>query len=129
MFQLRGSIPYRAHFGDGLILATMMLIMIKDFYVSNTKLQSKLRVGTISVLFISLVICLGNWGYVRYNWEKVEGLVYEQKMDGKTSVVVPKELFWSFCRKDWDDPHVNQSDWWVNQAYARYFGVQSFDLR
>lgn len=129
LIQLKGSLPWRAHFGDGLILATMVILMLREFYLANPKYQVKLQLGASLVLVFSVLGCFANWAYVGYNWSKIEEIIKTEKQKGNTHVIVPQELFTSFYRKDWDEPHVNETNWWVNQVYARYFGVESFDLK
>lgn len=129
LLQLRGSIPWRAHFGDGLLLAAMILIILKDFYINIPSMQGRLMCGVNIVLFVSTIACMANWGYVRWNWEEAVDIVERQKIEGQEHVIVPEKLFCSFFRKDWEGPHVNETTWWVNQVYARYFGVKTFDLK
>lgn len=129
LLQLRGSIPWRAHFGDGLLLAAMILIILKDFYINIPSMQGRLICGVNIMLFVSTIACMANWGYVRWNWEEAVDIVERQKIEGQEHVVVPEKLFYSFFRKDWEDPHVNETAWWANQVYARYFGVKTFDLK
>lgn len=128
LLQLFGRIPWRAHFGDGLILAIIILFLFQDFYLKSS---NKRRIEIILYLFfsLSLFFCFLNWSYVGYNWKKVEASVLKQKEMGVEDIVVDKKLFHSFYKKDWDEPHSGEKNWWVNRVYAQYFGVKTFDIR
>lgn len=126
LLQLRGDIAQRAHFGDGLILGVLMILMFRDFYqVSIHKIF--LQRGLIVALVFSLIACFCNWAYVGYNWKKIEAMVEEQKAKGAKEIVIPKNLFYSYYSKGWGEPGVDPN--WINSAYARYFGVDKFTVQ
>ncbi|WP_305862927.1 DUF6056 family protein [Helicobacter cholecystus] len=129
LVQFHGQVGLRARMGEGLILATMILIMFKEFYLSlNQTLWIKRIV--LSVLALSLIANLANWGIYRYHWNQIVLIVNEQKrvFGSNADIVVSKKLFYSFYDKDFgevgDDAQSGN-----NQAYAKYFGVRSFVVK
>lgn len=126
LFQLRGDIAHRAHLGDGLILATLIVLMFRDIY-HFVRYKNFLEKFLGGLLVVSVVACFCNWAYVGYNWHKVVKMVEEQKSRGIREVVVPEEFFYSYYSKGWGAPDKEPN--WINLVYARYFDVDKFIVK
>ena len=127
LIQLKGSLPWRARFGNELILFVMIVLMFRDVY---TQSHFKQRIEKILCIALagSTLLCFANWTYVGYNWNKVEKIVQEKKNQGIDEIVVSIKYFKSFYNTDWDMPNEDPK-WWLNSVYARYFGIKSFSVQ
>lgn len=128
LVQFHGQVGMRARMGEGLILLSMILVMFKEFYLTSRH-QFVIQGLVITILAISIVAGFLNWGYYRYNWNKVVAIVGEQKkcFGEDAEVIVPLELFYSFYDKDFGGVSSNPEDS-ANKNYAKYFGVKSFSV-
>ena len=123
-FQITYGLPTRARLGDNLLLFTLILLFFRDFYKTYNK-QILLERSLIAILALSTALCFANWAWVGYKWHKLQESVATQKANGIQDIVVSKEVFKSYCKTNWDLPQ-NDANFYVNQNYARYFGIKSF---
>lgn len=129
LVQFHGQVGLRARMGEGLILASMILIMFREFYL-NSKYQFITQCFVVSILTVSIIANFVNWGLYRYNWEQVLIMINEKKkyFGENAEIVIPKELFYSFYDKDFGGLGNNPENS-VNKSYAKYFGVKKIIVK
>lgn len=123
-FQMANGLPTRARLGDNLLLFALILLFFRDFYKTCNK-QILLERSLIAMLALSTALCFANWAWVGYKWHKLQESIVAQKAVGVQDIVVSKKVFKSYYKTNWDLPQ-NDANFYVNQNYARYFGIKSF---
>ena len=116
--------PHESETGDNLLLFTLILLFFRDFYKTCNK-QILLERSLITILALSTALCFVNWAWVGYKWHKLQESIVAQKAVGVQDIVVSKKVFKSYYKTNWDLPQ-NDANFYVNQNYARYFGIKSF---
>lgn len=127
LIQFHGQVGLRARMGEGILLATMVVLMFREFYF-GTKHQAMIEKGVFSILVLSVFLNLLNWGYYGYRWHKIVEYIQQEKERGNFDIVVDRNNFYSFYDKDFgevgEDKNVS-----TNKEYARYFGIKSFSVK
>lgn len=128
LVQFHGQVGLRARLGEGLILATMIVLMFQEAYRASQKLQTFLTKTVWVALCGAVMVNLVNWGYYAYQWKLVNLEIEEQKKQGNMHIVIDKKRFYSFLDKDFGEMGEDSTDL-ANQRYAQYFGVESFSVK
>lgn len=110
------------------IFRTFEYAVIINLIVSFIKSQRIIfllqKIAIWLAIIYSLLVALECF-HMSYKWNKMANFINEQKDLGKTEIIIDKKTFKSYWNRygDWENPE-EDPQWWVNEAYAKHFGIK-----
>lgn len=124
------DLPQRARFQYALINFVLVSIIMSycfAFFAEKIKIQKIAFICCCVVAIFSVAAVSAECLRMRLKWGAMFTSIESQKKSGSKNIVVDKATFesrwWSYG--DWGNPD-EKTDTWVNERYAKVFGVETF---